>query len=100
MPKIKKNEKSFLNVLKELLFSLEKVSKRLLYFGCVAISLTYLGAMFVTAAADLIFPDVTTALFWGGELLNLGKELMGAVFVPVLLFELLLIISGRKKSDN
>ncbi len=97
MPKIKKNEKSFVRELKVLLLSMETVSKKLLCFGCTVVSLTYLGAVVVIAAGAALFPDFTTALFWGGELLDLGKEFLGAVFIPVLLSELLLIICGKKQ---
>ena len=96
MPKIKKSN-NFLRGLKTSFFAMETVSKRILRCGSAAVILTYACALIVAAIGDAAFPDLTTALFWSGELLTLGKELLGAVFVPVLLFELLLIVRGHKK---
>lgn len=100
MPKTKKQKNTFINELRAVVRRFEPASARLLLFGAAAVSLTYLCAIFVLCSDGAGLPDVSTALFWGGELLTLGKELLGGMIVPVLLFELLLIICGQKKRED
>lgn len=85
------------NIFTDLFALLEPVSKRILVCGSIVTSLAYLDVLIILFLKDYIFPDLQTAIFWGEQFLTLGKELLGAFYVPVLLFELLLCMLGLKK---
>ena len=76
----------------------EKISLVLLRIGFIACMLSICAAFAIRRFGMLWFPDDATVCYWSIELFLTAKELLGVFFVPVLFFELLLILLGKKTS--
>lgn len=76
--------------------SLDPISHRILYIGTTAAGVCYAAACFFIIYWQYLFTDYETAFYWSGEIINLAKELIGASYIPVLLFEMVLIVTGDK----
>ena len=54
-------------------------------------------SMLILLFAEVFFPDYTTAYYWYGQCIVLGKEILGATLVPVMLFEVFMkIVFARR----
>ena len=49
-------------------------------------------SMLILLLAETFFPDYTTAYYWYEQCILLGKEILGATLVPVMLFEVFMKI--------
>lgn len=49
-------------------------------------------SMLILLLAETFFPDYTTAYYWYEQCIVLGKEILGATLVPVMLFEVFMKI--------
>ena len=59
-------------------------------FGLVVLVIVI--SMLVLLFSETFFPDYTTAYYWYGQCILLGKEILGATLVPVMLFEIFMKI--------
>lgn len=80
--------------------SLEPVSRRIMSFGAAAAGVCYAAACVILLFRRYLFPDYGTACYWSLECAQLAKELLGASFVPALLFEIVLIAIGIKSAEK
>ena len=86
--------KDFVNCL----LAMDKISKRILLFGYFAFSCSVIGALICLIVYTDRCGDYDTGLYWFGQCMALGKELLGATAVPVFLFEILLVLQGAKNT--
>lgn len=75
---------------------MNKISKYYIKYGNIIVLTAYAAALFCTAFMGRI-GDFDRLLYLRGELLILGKEMVGAVYVPAMLLEILNI---AKKCDK
>ena len=72
-----------------------KMSRVIIKGGAALIALVYISALTAYLAAGR-YMDYYTAIKLSEDLLVCGKECMGAVFVPALLLEILMISQSGK----
>ena len=82
----------------KLFLQFEPVSKVLLKYGSLTVSILFLTSSVLLRFFVSAFPDYETAFYWCEQIALLGKELLGVFYVPVLFFELILILIGMKKN--
>lgn len=75
--------------------NMNKISKNALIFGCIPIFLLYAAAAFLYITAGRLIEYYTAAQLMY-TLLDIGKELIGAVFVTSLIVELIDIATGKE----
>ena len=55
------------------------------------------ASLLILLLAETFFADFTTAYYWYGQCILLGKEILGATLVPVMLFEIIMkIVFARR----
>ena len=92
--------KKVFGIVYEFMHSFDPISHIFLFMGSVAAGGCYAAAYILITFWQNLFTDYETAFYWSGELLHLAIELLGASFIPVLLFEIILIFSGTKIKEK
>lgn len=59
--------------------------------------LVIFASMLILLLAETFFPDYTTAHYWYEQCIVLGKEVLGATLVPVMLFEVFMKIVFERR---
>ena len=75
--------------------NMEPVSKKTVLLALWLVLLTYAAGIAVLCLSRA-FADLSTALYWAEQLGLMGRELLGATIVPVLIFEILWYGRGMK----
>ncbi len=79
--------------------NMERLSIKIVQAAFWTVFLIYIAGM-VCIFFPEYFGDFSTALYWAEQLGVLGKELLGATVVPVLMFEILFYGKGMKKTNT
>ena len=79
--------------------NMNKLSKFSIKYGSILILAVYIAAFLVCISAGKQI-GYYTAMRWLDDLLLLGKELLGAVFVTSLLIEIAEILTGKKSKEE
>lgn len=80
--------------------NMETVSKRIILFGVISAAVTYVCGFCLLLLNERYLSDYTTGLYWFRELCMCSKEIVEATVVPVLIFEILYIVTGLKISNE
>ena len=86
----------YISEVKNCITNMEDVSKRIVLLGYVLFVCSFFAGFIVYLWYARRFSDQTTGYYWFLEFCKLCVELIAVSFVPVLLFELLLIGRGMK----
>ena len=78
---------------------MEGLSKIIVRTAFWTVFLVYLAGILCLLSPEY-FGDFSTALYWAEQLGVLGRELLGATVVPVLIFEILFYGKGMKKTNT
>ncbi len=82
--------------LKSICRDMNKISKYYIKYGNIIVFTAYVLALFCTVSMGRM-GDFDRLLYLRGELLMLGKEMAGAVYIPAIMLEILNI---AKKCDK
>lgn len=77
--------------------AMSTVSRIIMAIGFGLLVLVIAVSMFILLFAERFFADYTTAYYWYEQCILLGREVLGATVVPVMLFELIMKIVFKKK---
>lgn len=88
-----------LSKISKLYFSMNKLSKYYIKFGSIIVFSLYLSALFCFIFAGKI-GNYDYLMFTCNELLVCGKEMIGAVYVPALLVEIIVIAEKMQFQYN
>ena len=73
-----------------------KMSRVAIKGGAAFVALIYIAALALRLAAGR-YMDYYTAIKLCGDLLTCGKECLGAIFIPALILEILMLANGKKE---
>ncbi|MBQ2759679.1 MAG: hypothetical protein IJE93_07890 [Clostridia bacterium] len=65
-------------------------SRIIIVTGIGLVLLVIAASILILLLAETFFADFTTAYYWYEQCILLGKEILGATLVPVMLFEIIM----------
>lgn len=77
--------------------AMSTVSRIIIITGYLLLITVIAASMLILLFAESLFADYTTAYYWYEQCILLGREVLGATVVPVMLFELIMKSAFKKK---